>query len=88
LAGLSRGWGGRGRARPPGRQASRVADAITQGGGRPLPLVAGVFDHAQLNQERDRVLDTWGAIDILLNAAGGICPEPSSLTTGRSSAWQ
>jgi NAD(P)-dependent dehydrogenase (short-subunit alcohol dehydrogenase family) len=60
-----------------GRRAAHadgIVATITQAGGRGLPLVADVFDPVQLNQARDRVLDTWGAIDILLNVAGGNLP--------------
>jgi NAD(P)-dependent dehydrogenase (short-subunit alcohol dehydrogenase family) len=36
-----------------------------------LPLVADVLDEAQLRDARDQLLETWGRIDILINAAGG-----------------
>jgi len=55
-------------------QADRVVAAITQSGGSALPLVADVFDSIQLNQALDNLLNTWGAIDILLNATGGNLP--------------
>ncbi|HEU4642209.1 MAG TPA: SDR family oxidoreductase [Gemmatimonadaceae bacterium] len=36
-----------------------------------IPLVADVLDEAQLRDARDQLLETWGRIDILINAAGG-----------------
>ncbi len=54
--------------------ADRVVAAITQSGGSALTLVADVFDSIQLNQARDNLLNTWGTIDILLNATGGNLP--------------
>jgi len=54
--------------------ADRVVAAITQSGGSALALVADVFDPIQLNQARDNLLNTWGTIDILLNATGGNLP--------------
>jgi NAD(P)-dependent dehydrogenase (short-subunit alcohol dehydrogenase family) len=52
-------------------QATRVAEEITHGGGAALPLAADVLDRAQLEATRDRVVQAWGGIDILINAAGG-----------------
>ena len=56
------------------QQAALVAEAIGQAGGAALPLAADVLDHAQLEAARDLVLARWGAIDILINAAGGNSP--------------
>lgn len=57
-----------------GQQAALVADAIAADGGAALPLVADVLDRAQLAAARQTVLDAWGGIDILVNAAGGNQP--------------
>lgn len=55
--------------------AERVAKEITAlGGGEAMPLPADVGDAQQLSDARDRLLDRWGRIDILLNAAGGNVP--------------
>jgi NAD(P)-dependent dehydrogenase (short-subunit alcohol dehydrogenase family) len=54
--------------------ADRIVAAITQSGGSGLALVTDVFDSIQLNQARDKLLNTWGTIDILLNATGGNLP--------------
>lgn len=52
-------------------KAETVASEIRQAGGEALPLTADVLDKEQLGQARDRVLASWGHIDILINAAGG-----------------
>lgn len=53
------------------QQAAQVANEITQAGGTALPLPADVLDSAQLAAARKTAMDTWGRIDILVNAAGG-----------------
>jgi NAD(P)-dependent dehydrogenase (short-subunit alcohol dehydrogenase family) len=40
-------------------------------GGQVLGVVASVLDFNQLKQTRELILDKWGQIDILINAAGG-----------------
>jgi NAD(P)-dependent dehydrogenase (short-subunit alcohol dehydrogenase family) len=40
-------------------------------GGEAMTLVADVLDEAQLRAVRDELLDAWGQVDILVNAAGG-----------------
>jgi NAD(P)-dependent dehydrogenase (short-subunit alcohol dehydrogenase family) len=55
-------------------QATRVSEEIAQAGGVGLPLAADVLDRAQLEAARDRALEAWGRIDILINAAGGNLP--------------
>jgi len=57
-----------------GQQAALAAAAIEQDGGAAMPLAADVLDRAQLEAARDMVLARWGAIDILINAAGGNSP--------------
>ncbi|MDO7851608.1 SDR family oxidoreductase [Hymenobacter convexus] len=52
-------------------EAHRRADAITARGGQALALVADVLDEAQLRVACQQVLDTFGHIDGLVNAAGG-----------------
>jgi NAD(P)-dependent dehydrogenase (short-subunit alcohol dehydrogenase family) len=51
--------------------AAEVADAITRDGGEAMVAAASVLDREALEKVRDAVLDRWGRIDILLNAAGG-----------------
>jgi NAD(P)-dependent dehydrogenase (short-subunit alcohol dehydrogenase family) len=54
--------------------AEEVAAGIAAAGGEALAVPADVTDTAQLEVARGRVLDRWGRLDILLNAAGGNMP--------------
>lgn len=54
--------------------ASRVAAAITAQGGQALALPADVLRKESLLAAREKVMATYGRIDILLNAAGGNLP--------------
>ncbi|MCL4861499.1 MAG: SDR family oxidoreductase [Caldilineaceae bacterium] len=57
-----------------GRRASRageVAASIAARGGEAMPLPADALDRAQLETARGDLLDRWGRVDILINAAGG-----------------
>ena len=51
--------------------AQEKAAAIRSTGAAALALVADVLDEQQLKAARQHVLDTWGRIDVLVNAAGG-----------------
>ena len=51
--------------------AQARAAAITAQGGQALALVADVLDETQLRAARQQLLDTYGRIDGLVNAAGG-----------------
>lgn len=55
-------------------QADQVAKAIEAKGGQAMPLAADVLDQAQLQAARAALVDAWGGIDILVNAAGGNFP--------------
>lgn len=48
-----------------------LAKEITEAGGEAMFLVADVLDAEALTAARDAILDRWGRIDALLNAAGG-----------------
>ena len=52
-----------------------VAQEIEAAGGTALATPADVLERADLERVRDRLLETWGRIDILVNAAGGTTPE-------------
>lgn len=52
-------------------RAEAVVTAIERAGGQALALSADVMDRAQLEAARAAVLERWGRIDILVNAAGG-----------------
>lgn len=54
-----------------GDVAQQVASGIEKAGGQSLALVANVLDHGELEAARARVVDRFGRIDILVNAAGG-----------------
>ncbi len=59
------------------RSAERVnaqVESIVADGGTALPLVADVTDREALVGCRDHVLEAWGSLDILVNAAGGNMP--------------
>ena len=61
-----------------GRRAERaaeVAQGIAADGGVAMPLPADVLQRGQLETARQQVLDQWGHIDILINAAGGNSPD-------------
>jgi len=55
--------------------AQERADAINEAGGRAIALVADVMDEQQLIECRTQVLEKFGRIDGLVNAAGGNQPE-------------
>jgi NAD(P)-dependent dehydrogenase (short-subunit alcohol dehydrogenase family) len=61
-----------------GRRAERaeeVAEAIKAEGGEAMPLPADVLDKENLEFARAALLDRWGTVDILINAAGGAVQE-------------
>src|SRR5919112_1642467 len=55
-------------------KANRVAGEIEVAGGESLALPADVLDNGQLEHARDTLLERWGRVDILVNAAGGNVP--------------
>ena len=54
--------------------AEEVAASITADGGEAIALPADVLNTEQLEAARDTVLQRWGRIDLLVNAAGGNVP--------------
>lgn len=52
-------------------RAEEVADAIRAAGGDAIALPADVLNKAELVAARDMLMQRWGRIDILVNAAGG-----------------
>jgi len=52
-------------------RAEAVVAEIENAGGQALALSADVLDQVQLEAARAAVLERWGRIDILVNAAGG-----------------
>jgi NAD(P)-dependent dehydrogenase (short-subunit alcohol dehydrogenase family) len=55
--------------------ATERADAINANGGKAIALVADVLNEQQLTAAKDRVLQAYGKINGLVNAAGGNMPE-------------
>jgi len=54
--------------------ANERAEAIQQNGGVAIALIADVTDEKQLIEAKQKVLDNYGKIDGLVNAAGGNIP--------------
>lgn len=46
-------------------------EAIKDNGGEALPLIADVLSISELRDAEEKVIEHWGRIDILINAAGG-----------------
>lgn len=63
----------------------RRADELRSAGADVLALSADVLDPAQLEAARDAVLERWGRVDILVNAAGGNLP---AATVGERSFFE
>lgn len=55
--------------------AEERASAINQSGGKALSLVADVMNEAELVAAKTEILNTFGRIDGLVNAAGGNMPD-------------
>lgn len=55
--------------------ANERAEHINKSGGKAIALVADVMDEAQLIEANDKVLNAFGRVDGLVNAAGGNQPE-------------
>lgn len=56
-------------------RAAEVVETIKAKGGEAMPVPADALDQAALAQARDLVLQQWGRVDILINAAGGNSPD-------------
>jgi NAD(P)-dependent dehydrogenase (short-subunit alcohol dehydrogenase family) len=57
-----------------GRTATTIqtrVDEINSLGAHAIGLISNVLDREQLEKSKEKVLKTWGRIDILVNAAGG-----------------
>src|SRR5215217_8110253 len=55
--------------------AAERADAINKQGGKAIALVADVLNEKQLTEAKDKLLQAFGRVDGLVNAAGGNMPE-------------
>ena len=56
-------------------KVEEVVEAVRKAGGEALALTADVLDKGQLEGAGAQVLEHWGRIDILVNAAGGNRPD-------------
>ncbi|MFG2567626.1 SDR family oxidoreductase [Streptomyces sp. NPDC048567] len=71
------------------RRAERLeelAAKITADGGRALAVAADVTDQASVDAAADRVHATFGPVDLVVNAAGVMLPNP--VDAGRVDEWQ
>lgn len=59
-------------------KAEHAAQEIRAAGGQALALTADVLDKPSLEAVRERVLQTYGKIDILINGAGGNHPKATT----------
>jgi NAD(P)-dependent dehydrogenase (short-subunit alcohol dehydrogenase family) len=64
-------------------QAEQIVAEIIASGGAAVALPADVLNRPQLEAARATVLEQWGRIDLLVNAAGGNMPA-ATLAPGRS----
>ena len=55
--------------------ANERAEEVKKNGGRAIALIADVLDEAALEKAKDKVMQEFGRIDGLVNAAGGNIPE-------------
>ena len=66
---------------PAGRRGElvrEVCDEITQGGGKAFARTADVADRGSIDSLRDAVLERFGGVDILVNAAGRTARRPTT----------
>ncbi|HEV7892002.1 MAG TPA: glucose 1-dehydrogenase [Pyrinomonadaceae bacterium] len=66
---------------PSGRRAElvrEVCEEITQAGGKAFAQTADVSERESVNALRDAVLERFGAVDILVNAAGRTARRPTA----------
>ncbi|TXR95860.1 SDR family oxidoreductase [Streptomyces sp. col6] len=71
------------------RRAERLeelAGKITADGGQALAVAADVTDQASVDAAAERVHDAFGPVDLVVNAAGVMLPNP--LDAGRADEWQ
>ncbi|MDQ3865135.1 MAG: SDR family oxidoreductase, partial [Actinomycetota bacterium] len=64
-------------------KAEAAAQTIEKDGGEALALPADVLDRNELEAAREAVVERWGRLDVLVNAAGGNIPQ-ATLDPGQS----
>ncbi|WP_225822285.1 SDR family oxidoreductase [Streptomyces naphthomycinicus] len=71
------------------RRADRLdvlVDKIRAAGGQALAVSADVTDDASVEAARERIHETFGAVDLVVNNAGVMLPNP--IAEGRLDEWQ
>jgi len=71
------------------RRADRLTELaakIEADGGQALVVVADVTDQASVDAAAERVHATYGQVDLVVNSAGVMLPNP--ITEGRTDEWQ
>ncbi|WTO36875.1 SDR family oxidoreductase [Streptomyces achromogenes] len=71
------------------RRADRLdalVDKVRADGGQALAVAADVTDDASVTAARDRIHETFGAVDLVVNNAGVMLPGP--VEEGRLAEWQ
>ncbi|MFF8728268.1 SDR family oxidoreductase [Streptomyces sp. NPDC015171] len=63
-----------------------LAEKIAAGGGRALAVAADVTDDASVQAARDRIHQAFGPVDLVVNNAGVMLPNP--VEEGRLDEWQ
>lgn len=58
--------------------AQKITDEIIADGGDAVAIKADVLDRASLNAAREKVIEKYGKIDILVNGAGGNKPQATT----------
>ncbi|HEX3781658.1 MAG TPA: SDR family oxidoreductase [Pseudonocardiaceae bacterium] len=64
---------------------TELAEKITANGGQAIAVAADVADKAAVSAAAERVHDHFGPVDLLVNAAGVMLPNP--ITDGRDDQW-
>nr|WSW68859.1 SDR family oxidoreductase [Streptomyces sp. NBC_00995] len=65
---------------------TELAGKITAGGGQALVVVTDVTDQASVDAAAERVRTEFGPVDLVVNAAGVMLPNP--VEAGRADEWQ
>lgn len=69
-----------------GERLDALAGKIRADGGQALAVVADVTDDASVERAKERVHETFGPVDLVVNSAGVMLPHP--VDDGRIDEWQ